>query len=258
MARKLSPSKRANRRNPREDRNLPDNQLPDFIRKGRNAENEPKAKRVEIIPRSVSQEIYLDALEDDRKHIVLATGCAGTGKTLLATLYAIKGLQEGKYRKIVITRPAVSVDESHGFLPGNLLEKLAPWLIPVMDVFKEHYSVPALKKLIENEVIEPAALAYMRGRSIKNSIIILDEAQNALPTQMKMMMTRIGEGSKLIITGDLGQHDRGFETNGLGDFIRRLEATGSVSIALCRFSEADVERHPVIEEVLRLYGDDAA
>lgn len=236
-------AKRANRTNPRQERNL--HIIP-------NPETE-RVKRVQLIPRNLSQENYIDALRDPSKHIVIATGCAGTGKTLLATLYAIGGWQDGIYRKIVVTRPAVSVDEAHGFLPGTLLQKLEPWCVAVLDILKEHIPVPRLKKLLEDEVIELAALAYMRGRNLKHSIIIFDEAQNALPSQMKMVMTRLAEGSKLVITGDLDQHDRGYEANGLTDFIERLGKTESDTIATCRFEQRDIERHPVIDEVLRVY-----
>lgn len=218
-------------------------------------ESSTRRKKVQLLPRNIAQEDYVDLLNDESKSIVFATGPAGTGKTLLATLYAIQQLQAGAIKKIIITRPAVSVDEQHGFLPGSLLEKMAPWVIPITDVFKEHYSIPALERMLADEVIEIAPLAYMRGRTLKNAIILFDEAQNALPSQMKMVLTRIGDGSRLIVTGDIQQHDRGFSDNGLKDFLNRLALSRSDYIGVCSFAKEDVERHPVIEDVLGLYGE---
>lgn len=245
-------AKRASRPNPREDRSV-----------SRYTSNnhqiivpeDPRRKKVQLLPRNIAQETYIELLEDDNNAIVFATGPAGTGKTLLATLYAIKQLQEGNISKIIITRPAVSVDEQHGFLPGSLLEKMAPWVIPITDVFKEHYSVPALERMLEEEVIEIAPLAFMRGRTLKNCIVIFDESQNANINQMKMVLTRIGDNSRMFITGDCAQHDRGFDDNGLTDFMTRLAGNPSGRIKTVQFATTDVERHPVIEEVLSLYGE---
>lgn len=253
MARQIAKrAKRANKPNPREDRNLPQ-----FITKGTIAENIefPKNKKVELIPRNVIQEDYVDALLDNEKDIVIAVGAAGTGKTHLATLYAIYGYQEGIYDKIVITRPAVSVDEQHGFLPGGLLEKMQPWMMPILDVFKEVYSPRQVERLITDEVISICPLSFMRGRTFKNSCIILDEAQNCTVSQMKMVLTRIGENSKMIVTGDLNQHDRGFDLNGLKDFISRLKSQNSNLMEIIEFSTKDIQRHPIIEEILHLYGE---
>lgn len=270
MPRKTSFAKRANKANPREDRNESatyDNtkELPPRYRRnkfkdenGNDIQNnsfDTKATKVKIIPKNISQENYLDMLEDETKHVIFAMGPAGTGKTMLATQFAIKALQDNLIKKIIITRPAVSVDEQHGFLPGSLIEKLAPWVVPIIDVFKEHYSVYQVEKMMQNEVIEICPLAYARGRTFKNSIVIADEMQNATPSQMKMILTRIGENSRMIITGDLKQHDRGFEANGLKDFVERFERKGSKYIGVCRFGAGDVERHPVIEHILDIYGD---
>lgn len=259
MARNINKrAKRANKPNPREDRNFGRNHRAEIIPFHHDAESDrptARKKRVELLPRNVAQEDYVDTLLDDSKHVVFAMGPAGCGKTLLATQYAIQALQAGDFTKIIITRPAVSVDEQHGFLPGTLVEKMAPWVLPIMDVFKEHYTPAQVEKMVLDEVIEIAPLAYMRGRTFKNSIILFDEAQNATPNQMKMVLTRIGEGARMIITGDLKQFDRGFEANGLKDFVERLEARGSDAIAVCNFEAGDVERHPVIEEILGLYGD---
>lgn len=244
---KRANAKRANRPNPREDRNHAFSPIP--------MDSQLK-KKVELLPRNLRQEQYIDILEEETNAIVFATGPAGTGKTLLATLYAIKQLKAGNIDKIIITRPAVSVDEQHGFLPGTLLEKMAPWVIPITDVFKEYYSVAALNRMIEEEIIEVAPLAFMRGRTLKRAIVIFDESQNATINQMKMVLTRIGDGSRMIVTGDVNQHDRGYSDNGLKDFVRRLALAKSDFIKVVEFDKADVERHPVIEEVLSLYGDD--
>lgn len=241
-------AKRANRPNPREDRNYPrlvDDQFDSTTVK--------QVKKPLLIPRNLAQEDYVDVLDNESKHIVFAMGPAGCGKTYLAAILAVRSLKEGTVDKIIITRPAVSVDEKHGFLPGTLIEKMAPWVTPIMDVFKEFYTVQQIERMLEQEVIEIAPLAYMRGRTFKNSIVLFDEAQNATPDQMKMVLTRIGDNTRMIITGDLAQHDRGFDKNGLKDFVERLERRGSEAMAVCRFAAQDVERHPVIEEILNIY-----
>jgi len=251
-------AKRSNKPNPREERNSPE-----FRSNRRGRDNvvdfdeatKLRRKRVELIPRNLAQENYVDALHDQSKHIVFAMGPAGCGKTLLATQYAIKALQEGLVSKVILTRPAVSVDEQHGFLPGTLIEKMAPWVIPIMDVFKEHYSPAQIVKMMEEEIIEIAPLAYMRGRTMKNCIVLADEMQNTNENQMKMVLTRIGDNCRMFVTGDLAQHDRGFVSNGLKDFTTRLAARGSQSMEVINFDAGDVERHPVIEEILSLYGE---
>lgn len=181
-----------------------------------------RQRKVEVLPKNMRQEDYLALLEDQIKHIVFAIGPAGTGKTLLACLLAIRELKAGRIDKIVITRPAVSVDEQHGFLPGTLIEKMAPWTRPIFDVFEQYWAPKYIENMIEENVIEVAPLAYMRGRTFENSIILADEMQNATPSQMKMLLTRIGNNSRIFVTGDLNQHDRGFEANGLKDFVERI------------------------------------
>jgi len=213
-------------------------------------------KHVEIIPRSLAQEDYVAMLDDYDQHIVFAMGPAGTGKTLLGVLAAIDAMKNGDCDKLVITRPAVSVDEQHGFLPGTLVEKMAPWTRPIFDVMEEYWSPQQIESMIADNVIEIAPLAYMRGRTFKNSWIIADEMQNATPSQMKMLLTRIGENSKIVVTGDLAQHDRGYENNGLKDFVKLLDDRGSSMIGVVEFSRADVERHIAVTEVLDIYGDE--
>ena len=212
-----------------------------------------RTKEVRIVPRNFKQDDLLELLQDDNKHIVFATGPAGTGKTIVSTLYAIQQFKKGNIDKIVITRPAVSVDEQHGFLPGSLVEKMAPWTRPIMDVFEEFYHPKEIEYLVENNKVEIAALAYMRGRTFKNSIILADEMQNATREQMKMLLTRIGDNSKLIVNGDLAQHDRGYDSNGLKDFLELLEKRNSKMMGSVEFTNNEVERHPVVSDVLKIY-----
>ena len=214
-----------------------------------------RQKEVKIVPRNFHQDDLLGLLEDKNINIVFATGPAGTGKTFISTLAGIKSLKNNKIDKFVVTRPAVSVDEQHGFLPGTLQEKMAPWTRPIMDCFEEYYTPDQIEFMLGDNKVEIAPLAYMRGRTFKNSYIIADEMQNATDNQMKMLLTRIGEGSKLIVTGDLAQHERGYESNGLRCFIERLAKAGSDRIKMVQFDHGDIERHPVVTEVLRLYNE---
>ena len=214
-----------------------------------------RQKEVNIIPRNFNQDNLLGYLEDHNINIVFAIGPAGTGKTLISTLAGIKQLKNNRINKFVVTRPAVSVDEQHGFLPGTLMEKMAPWTRPIFDVFEEYYTPEQVEYMINDNKVEVAPLAYMRGRTFKDAFIIADEMQNATDNQMKMLLTRIGTGSKIVVTGDLNQHDRGYESNGLKMFIERLVAKGSDSIKYIEFENTDIERHPAVAEVLRLYGE---
>jgi phosphate starvation-inducible protein PhoH and related proteins len=214
-----------------------------------------RQKEVNIVPRNFRQDDLLGLIEDKNINIVFATGPAGTGKTFISTLAGIRSLKKNNIDKFVVTRPAVSVDEQHGFLPGTLQEKMAPWTRPIMDCFEEYYSPDQIEYMLNDNKIEIAPLAYMRGRTFKNSYIIADEMQNATDNQMKMLLTRIGDNSKLIVTGDLAQHERGYESNGLKLFIERLTRLGSERIKVVQFGNADIERHPVVTEVLRLYNE---
>jgi phosphate starvation-inducible PhoH-like protein len=168
---------------------------------------------------------------------------------------AIKSFQEGHVDKIVVTRPAVSVDEQHGFLPGTLEQKMEPWTKPIFDVFAEYYYQKEISGMIQEGVIEISPLAYMRGRTFKNAYIIADEMQNATPSQMKMLLTRIGEHSRMVVTGDLQQADR-MNSNGLLDFTNKVESRDLNHIGVCRFDKGDVERHAAVVEVLDIYGED--
>ena len=215
-----------------------------------------KKKTVQIYPRNRSQETYLLTLADSGKDVVFGIGPAGTGKTIIAVLTAVKLFKEGKIDKIIVTSPAVSVDEDLGFLPGTLEDKMAPWTRPVFDVLREYFNSKEIEGMIAEGVIEIAPLAYMRGRTFKRAYIIADEMQNSTASQMKMLLTRLGEGSKMAVTGDLNQADR-IADNGLIDFINQLNRHGSASrIACVSFSHQDIERHEAVKEVLQVYGDD--
>lgn len=217
-----------------------------------------RSKQVVLLPKTLKQEEYIDLLLDHTRSIVFATGPAGTGKTMLAVMAAIKAYKEGRCKRIIITRPAVGVDdEQHGFLPGDLNSKMAPWVRPIMDVVQEYYTTRDITHMLDEQTIEIAPLAYMRGRNFKHSWIIFDEAQNATVNQMKMVLTRLSERSKLVVTGDLNQLDRKFSAdNGLRDFIEKLSLASSNTIAKVDFGRRDVQRHPVVAEVLKLYGED--
>ena len=215
-----------------------------------------RRRQVEVLPRNLNQETYLETLKNPKTHITFAVGPAGTGKTLIGVQMAIKAFQEGEVDKIVITRPAVSVDEQHGFLPGTLEQKMEPWTKPIFDVFAEYYYQKEISGMIQEGVIEISPLAFMRGRTFKRSYIIADEMQNATPSQMKMLLTRIGEHSCMVVTGDLQQADR-MKSNGLLDFINKVETrTNLKHIGICRFDLGDVERHEAVKEILDIYGED--
>ena len=212
-----------------------------------------RKQQVSIVPRNLSQETYLELLKNPKKFIVFAIGPAGTGKTMIAVQMAIKLYKEGVISKIVVTRPAVSVDEEHGFLPGTLNQKMEPWTRPIFDVFEEYYHPREIQDMLEDGVIEISPLAYMRGRTFKNAFIIADEMQNATPSQMKMLLTRLGENSRMVVTGDLNQADRPRE-NGLLEFCSLYDEGGDYRmIAMARFETKDVERHPVVREILKIY-----
>jgi phosphate starvation-inducible PhoH-like protein len=217
---------------------------------------QPKRTRrpVNLLPKSPNQEKYISALLDESTDIIVVSGPAGTGKTYLAMLAAIKAMREGQCDKIILTRPAVGVDdEQHGFLPGDLNAKMEPWTRPLIDVLKEHYSVKEIQHMLAEQIVEIAPLAFCRGRNFKNSYIVLDEAQNCTPSQLKMIMTRIGYGSKIVITGDIEQADRRTSQNGLLDLVDRLQRYEVPGLSVCKFEVSDIQRHSIIEHVLKLY-----
>ena len=214
-----------------------------------------KRKRVQIYPKNLSQETYLLKLNNPEKMIVFAIGPAGTGKTMLGVQWAIDQLKYGDADKIIVTRPAVSVDEQHGFLPGDLNQKMEPWTKPIFDVFAENFNAREIENFVKEGVIETSPLAYMRGRTFKNAVIIADEMQNATPSQMKMLLTRLGQGSKMVVTGDLQQADRP-SNNGLLEFLQLYnDFKGHRYVDLVQFDVQDVERHEAVKEILAIYKD---
>ena len=214
-----------------------------------------KRKAVQLLPKTLNQEEYINLLTDPDKLIIFATGPAGTGKTMLAMLAGIRALKMGEISKIVLTRPAVGVDdEKHGFLPGDLNAKMEPWTRPLFDVMAEYYDPKEIARMLDDQIIEISPLAFMRGRTFKHSWIIADEMQNATPNQMKMLLTRLGEGSKMIVTGDTRQADRKDPDNGLLDFKGLVERYTEASyVAGVEMTGKDIQRHPAVVEVLKIY-----
>jgi phosphate starvation-inducible PhoH-like protein len=213
-----------------------------------------KRKHIELLPKSRAQENLVVSLVDPGNYITVALGPAGTGKSYLAMLAALKDLQQGRCRKIVLTRPAVGVeDEQHGFLPGDLNQKMEPWTRPLLDIMKEFYHPREVVKMIEDGIVEISPLAFMRGRTFRDSWIVADEMQNATPNQMKMLLTRIGENSRIVVTGDIEQTDKKMIDNGLMDLADKLESHPVPGMQICRLGVRDVQRHCVIEQVLKLY-----
>ena len=205
-----------------------------------------------------SQMQYIQLLENKDKKIVVANGPAGTGKTMFATEYGIRYFLMGTYEKLIFTRPSVSVDEDLGYLPGSVEEKMAPWVRPIYDILYNFFSSREITQMLEEKTLEIAPLGYMRGRTFENAYIVADEMQNSTVSQMKMLLTRLGANSRLVITGDLDQHDRHFEMNGLEDFLQRFKGKRSSSISSFEFEKSDIQREEVVKEVLDIYGGETA
>jgi phosphate starvation-inducible protein PhoH and related proteins len=213
-------------------------------------------RQVQLVPKTRNQERLILALNDDGQHITVAVGPAGTGKSYLAMLAAIRALRSGRCQRIVLTRPAVGVDdEKHGFLPGDLNAKMEPWTRPLLDILREYYHPRDIARMLDDQIIEISPLAFMRGRTFKDAWIVADEMQNATPNQMKMLLTRIGENSRIVVTGDVEQTDRTSVNNGLLDLADRLKERGAAGLTICELGSRDIQRHPVIGEVLGLYAD---
>ena len=209
-------------------------------------------KRV-ITPKSVAQKAYIDAIR--RYDIVIGIGPAGTGKTYLAMAMAVSELMRNNYVRIVLTRPAVEAGEKLGFLPGDLAEKVNPYLRPLYDALHDMVDFDKARKMVERGTIEVAPLAFMRGRTLNDSFVILDEAQNTTPEQMKMFLTRLGYGSKAVVTGDITQIDLpAGKPSGLKEAWRILR--GIEGIRVITFTERDVARHRLVQEIIAAYDRD--
>ena len=210
------------------------------------------------MPKSVNQQNYVEHLNDKNIDLIIAIGPAGTGKTLFACLKAISQLKNGEIRKLVVTRPVVTVEEEIGFLPGNINKKMDPWTRPIFDLFLEFFSKAEIDNFILNNVIEISPLAFMRGRTFKNSFIIADEMQNSSPNQMKMLTTRIGVNSKMVITGDLNQSDIPSK-NGLKDLIEKIDNyniknnEAVTSIKVVNLEKEDIERSEIVKNIINIY-----
>jgi len=202
-------------------------------------------------PRTLRQKTFVEAIE--RHDLTLGIGPAGTGKTFLATVQAVRMLQERKVERLVLTRPAVEAGERLGFLPGDLQQKVDPYLRPLYDALHTLLGQERTTALLEKGVIEVAPLAYMRGRTLADAFVILDEAQNTSCAQMRMVLTRLGEGSRMVVTGDTTQIDLpAGQLSGLVEAAEVLE--GVEGVAICRFSDADVVRHPLVQRLVQAYG----
>ena len=204
-------------------------------------------------PKSYNQESYFNYLNDESNKIIISIGPAGCGKTLFGCQKAITQMKSQEIDKIIITRPVVTVEEEIGFLPGNLVKKMDPWTKPIFDIFQEYYSKSELDLLIYSGKIEICPLAFMRGRTFKNAFIIADEMQNSSPNQMKMLVTRLGINSRMVITGDLEQTDIPRE-NGLHDFISRIENYNNTElIKLIKLGKDEIERSDIVKTVINIY-----
>ena len=202
-------------------------------------------------PRTLTQKRFIEAME--RHDLTLAIGPAGTGKTFLAAVQAVRQLQERRVERLILTRPAVEAGERLGFLPGDLQQKVDPYLRPLHDALHALLGRERSEALQEKGVIEVAPLAYMRGRTLADAFVILDEAQNTSCAQMRMVLTRLGENSRLVVTGDITQIDLpAGQLSGLVEAEQVLD--GVEGVAICRFSDADVVRHPLVQRLVQAYG----
>jgi len=204
-------------------------------------------------PRTDNQRLYVKYLDDPKTSILLGIGPAGTGKTLFACSAAVQEMKRGSVQKIILTRPVVPVEEDIGFLPGSLINKMDPWTRPIFDILLEFYTQKDIDAMLHSGAIEISPLAYMRGRTFKRAFVIADEMQNSSPNQMLMLTTRIGDGSKMVITGDLKQSDRTVD-NGLVDLMRKIAIYGPIDeVRMVEMSSLDVQRSATVSKILDIY-----
>ena len=229
--------------------------LPTMERKGKLAFSQITTRKKTIVARTPTQDAYIRALE--RSELVFGVGPAGTGKTYLAVAHAAQLLERGAIDKIILSRPAVEAGERLGFLPGDMKEKVDPYLRPLYDALYDMMPGDKVERAITAGVIEIAPLAFMRGRTLTNAAVILDEAQNTTSMQMKMFLTRLGENARMIVTGDPSQIDlpRGVKS-GLVEALRILN--GVEGVVTCRFRDGDVVRHPLVARIVRAYDSESA
>jgi len=201
-------------------------------------------------PKSIKQLKYVNSLNDFKKPITISTGPAGCGKTLFACQEAVKSYENGDYSKIILTRPTVAVDEDLGYLPGNMQDKLEPWIRPMIDILQNYFTETQIENMKYNDKLEIAPLSYMRGRTFENCFVIGDEMQNSTNNQMKMLLTRIGQDSKMVIIGDPLQSDLKEDTNGLCDLISRVDTKEFQYIDYVCLDDNDVQRSEVVVELL--------
>jgi phosphate starvation-inducible PhoH-like protein len=206
-------------------------------------------------PRGYNQKQYSNYMNDPSVSVLIGVGPAGTGKTLFACSTAVQELKKGNVKKIILTRPVVPVEEDIGYLPGTLINKMHPWTRPLFDILEEYYTHRDVESMLNAGTIEVSPLAYMRGRTFKKCFIIADEMQNSSPNQMLMLTTRLGEGSKMAITGDLKQSDR-CTNNGLLNLLQKINKYNGTmdEIKTVHFNEHDVQRSQIVSKILDVYG----
>jgi len=217
----------------------------------------PSPKRLEKSgmprPRTEAQKRYQEAMQ--KEDLIFADGPSGTGKTFLAVAAAVRQLQENRVRRLVLTRPAVEAGERLGFLPGDFEAKVDPYLRPLYDALHDCLGPAGTRRFKDLEVVEIAPLAFMRGRTLNHAFVILDEAQNATASQLKMFLTRLGDSTRAVVTGDRTQTDLEEGRTGLADAIRRLQ--GVKGVAVIRFGKQDIQRSPLVQRIVEAYGDES-